>query len=52
VTDATNGIKKAIDLDKVSNEDAVFWTTASTSIPAVFQSLILNETVYVDGGVI
>jgi hypothetical protein len=36
VTDATNGEKKACDIDKMSNEDAVLWTTASTSIPAVF----------------
>jgi predicted acylesterase/phospholipase RssA len=52
VTDATRGQYTTLDLDKLDDmQQVIHWTKASTSIPAVFQSMVINGTVYVDGGV-
>lgn len=53
VTDATDGKKKEVDLDKLVNiDDALMWTKASTSIPALFQSMKIDDKIYIDGGVV
>lgn len=53
VTDATYGRKEVIDLDKLDNiDDVLMWTKASTSIPALFQSMKIDGKIYIDGGVV
>lgn len=53
VTDATDGKKITVDLDKLEKiEDVLRWTKASTSIPAIFKAMDVDNKIYIDGGVI